>query len=47
MPKKVKVSGPLALGTRVHGALEAFYNGEDLIEAYMKLLESDRYTALV
>jgi hypothetical protein len=47
MPKKKKVSGPLALGTRVHGALEAFYNGEDLIESYMRLLEADRYTCLV
>lgn len=47
MPKTKKVSGPLALGTRVHGALEAFYNGEDLIEAYMRLLEEDRYTAMV
>ncbi|URP22186.1 Cas4 family exonuclease [Microbacterium phage Big4] len=45
MPKKVKVSGPLALGTRVHGALEAFYNGEDLIESYMKLLKQDEIIA--
>lgn len=42
----MKVSGPLALGTRVHAALEAFYNGEDLIEAYMRLLEQDRIIAL-
>ncbi len=42
----MKVSGPLALGTRVHGALEAFYNGEDLIESYMKLLKQDEIIAL-
>lgn len=41
----MKVSGPLALGTRVHGALEAFYNGEDLIESYMKLLKQDEIIA--
>lgn len=44
-PKKVKVSGPLALGTRVHAALEAFYNGEDLMDAYMKLLKQDEIIA--
>lgn len=46
VPKKVKVAGPLALGTRVHGALEAFYNGNDLIESYMLLLEEDRIIAM-
>jgi len=45
VPKKVRVSGPLALGTRIHGALEAFYNGEDLIESYMKLLKQDEIIA--
>lgn len=45
MPKRVKVSGPLALGTRVHGALEAFYNGEDIIDAYMNLLKQDEIVA--
>lgn len=45
VPKKVKVSGPLALGTRVHAALEAFYNGNDLIESYMLFLEEDRIIA--
>ena len=38
--------GPLALGTRVHGALEAFYNGEDLIGSYMQLLEADKIITL-
>lgn len=46
VPKTTKVSGPLALGTRVHGALEAFYNGNDLIQSYMLLLEEDRILAL-
>jgi len=46
MPKRVKVSGPLALGTRVHGALEAFYNGEDIIDSYMQLLKQDEIIAL-
>ena len=45
VPKKVKVSGPLALGTRVHAALEDFYNGEDLIASYMKHLENDKIIA--
>ncbi len=45
VPKGRKVSGPLALGTRVHGALEAFYNGEDLIESYMFLLRQDEIIA--
>jgi hypothetical protein len=46
MPKKVKVSGPLALGTRIHAALEAFYNGEDLIATYMELLKQDEIIAI-
>lgn len=46
VPKSVKVSGPLALGTRVHAALEAFYNGEDLMAAYHQLMEADRYIAM-
>lgn len=45
-PKKQKVSGPLALGTRVHAALEAFYNGEDLLKTYLTLLEEDRIRAI-
>lgn len=46
VPKTKRVSGPLALGTRIHSALEAFYNGEDLIGSYMKLLEQDRIIAM-
>lgn len=43
VPKARKVSGPLALGTRIHGALEEFYeNGTDLLEAYATLMETDR-----
>ncbi|UVG35147.1 RecB-like exonuclease/helicase [Microbacterium phage Cece] len=45
-PKTVKHAGPLALGTRVHAALEAFYNGEDLMKTYLELLEADRILAL-
>lgn len=42
MPKKIKVNGPLALGTRVHAALEVFYrDGRDLIEAYNEFLDDD------
>ncbi len=46
MPKRMKVSGPLALGSRVHAALEALYNGEDVMVAYDRLMEEDRLTAL-
>lgn len=46
IPKTVKVSGPLALGTRVHGALEKHYEeGTDLLEAYAELMEQDREIA--
>lgn len=45
-PKESKVSGPLALGTRIHASLEAFYNGEDLIKTYTELLEKDKVLAL-
>jgi len=45
--KKPKVSGPLALGSRVHNALEQYYeNGTDLLESYMHFLAIDRVTAL-
>lgn len=46
VPKTRKLHGPLALGTRIHTALEAFYNGEDLIKTYLELLEADRIVAL-
>ncbi len=36
------MNGPLALGSRVHGALEMFYrDGLDLIESYNALLDDD------
>lgn len=42
MPKKQKLSGPLALGSRVHAALEQYYrDGKPLIEAYNELLDDD------
>ena len=44
-PKSSKTYGPLALGSRVHNALERYYNGEDLLAAYAELMESDRITA--
>lgn len=47
-PKARKVTGPLALGTRVHAALDAYYSqGVDLIEEYNRLLNEDRQIALV
>ena len=46
VPKAVRAEGPLVLGTRVHNALEAFYNGNDLIQSYMMFLEEDRILAL-
>lgn len=46
VPKTTKVFGPLALGTRVHAALEAFYNGNDLMDSYMLFLEEDRIIGL-
>lgn len=46
-PKTVKVVGPLALGTRVHEALDQHYStGVDLLEAYSKLLNDDKDIAI-
>lgn len=46
VPKGKKVSGPLALGTRVHNALEQYYeNGTPLLEAYHEFMEADREIA--
>lgn len=40
--KEEKVKGPLPLGTRIHGALESFYNdGEHPVDAYGRLLRQD------
>ena len=45
-PKKKKVSGPLALGSRMHNALEQYYeNGIPLLEAYAEFVEHDRVVA--
>jgi len=46
-PKKIKVVGPLALGSRVHEALDQYYSTETpLLEAYAKLLATDKDAAL-
>lgn len=45
-PKAVKVTGPLALGTRVHEALDRHYStGVDLLSEYTNLLEEDKAIA--
>jgi RecB family exonuclease len=42
-PKQQKFTGPLALGSRVHEALDQYYsNGTPLLEAHAKLVEADR-----
>lgn len=42
-PREQKFSGPLALGSRVHEALDQHYStGVDLVEAYNLLLEQDK-----
>lgn len=42
-PKQVKFTGPLALGSRVHEALDQYYSTEiPLLEAYSNLIEADR-----
>jgi hypothetical protein len=43
--KGTTVTGPLALGSRVHAALEAYYtDGQDPIEAHAALVQVDRET---
>jgi len=45
-PLTTTVVGPLALGSRVHAALEAHYaGGADLLVAYDKLLSADMFNA--
>ena len=45
-PQKKKVTGPLALGSRVHNALEEYYkNDTPLLEAYSEFLTKDRVIA--
>lgn len=42
-PKQVKFTGPLALGSRIHEALDQYYKGENgLLEAHAALVEADR-----
>lgn len=46
-PKARKQTGALALGSRVHNALEAHYkDGEDLLAAHQALVEADEATLL-
>lgn len=45
--RETSYTGPLALGSRVHKALELYYNGEgDLVELHNKLVETDRLILL-
>lgn len=42
-PKQSKAFGPLALGTRLHAALEGYYaDNLDLVQEYVRLLQIDR-----
>lgn len=42
-PKQVKFTGPLALGSRVHEALDQYYStGIPLLDAHANLVETDR-----
>ena len=42
-PKQVKFTGPLALGSRVHEALDQYYSTDiPLLEAYSNLIDADR-----
>jgi CRISPR/Cas system-associated exonuclease Cas4 (RecB family) len=42
-PREKKVIGPLALGSRVHNALEAMYrDGEDPVVAHSRILDEER-----
>lgn len=46
-PKQKKVSGPLALGSRIHNALEIHYTTTtNAIDAYADLMEQDREIAI-
>lgn len=45
--KRHTVTGPLALGTRIHAALEAYYTeGKDLLKVHAQLLDQDRQELL-
>lgn len=42
-PRKKELVGPLALGSRIHSALETYYrDGVPLLEAHSRLLDEDR-----
>lgn len=42
-PKQQKFTGPLALGSRIHEALDQYYtNGTPLLDVHSKLIEADR-----
>jgi RecB family exonuclease len=42
-PKQVKFTGPLALGSRIHEALDQYYSvGTPLLDAHANLVEADR-----
>lgn len=46
-PRQKDYTGPLALGSRIHLALEEYYeNGTPLLEAHKKLVEEDKQTLL-
>lgn len=46
-PKQEKMTGPLALGSRIHEALDVYYStGKDLVDTYNTLLEKDRIAIL-
>lgn len=47
-PKLQKLDGPLALGTRIHLALEMYYtNNDDPLDVYAKTIEEDRLWLMV
>ena len=45
-PRQERITGPLALGSRVHEALDVHYStGKDLLEAYNDILAEEKYQA--
>jgi hypothetical protein len=47
-PREERVTGPLALGTRIHACLEAFYaDGRHPLEVHRELVEKDRLELLL
>lgn len=46
-PHTQNMTGALALGSRIHGALDMYYStGEPLLEAHARLVEQDRHTLI-